>query len=549
MRVELKSCTRVLFPVAIVLAALFLTVNSCQVFTPGWDIVIINGQVIDGTGNPPYRADLAIKGEKIVKIGSLETKGARKIIDASGLYVVPGFIDVHTHADRKIDSHPTVMNYLLQGVTTVVGGNCGGSRYPLRDLFSRLEKERTAINFASLIGHNTIRRQIMGNDDRAPNAEELSQMQELVKEEMLAGAIGFSTGLAYVPGRYSTTEEIIELVKMVQPFNGIYATHMRNQDKQIKEAIEEAVRIGREAGVPVEISHIKLAHEAVWGQYQLITAPIEAAHRQGLEVYMDQYPYTATSSGFASSFPGWAVAGGHDAFVERLDDPEEYQKIKEALIEKRLLSERGIDRLRSIYVAHNTNHPEYEGKNLAEILELLGREKTISNGADLVIEMQKEDRPRGIFFQMAEEDVETLMQEPYNMIGSDGKIEIPGVEVPHPRAYGTFPRVLGKYVRADGVLSLPDAIRKMTSLPAQAMRFYERGVLKTGKCADIVIFSYEEIQDRATFEDPHQYPRGIHWIIVNGKLVVDKGEWTGIFPGKVLYGSGESASGRQKSKS
>lgn len=539
MRVELRSCTRVLFPVALVIVTLLFTVNSCQIFGPSWDIVIINGQVIDGTGNPPYRADLGIKGEKIVKIGSLETKRSRKTIDASGLYVVPGFIDVHTHADRKIDSHPAVMNYLLQGVTTVVGGNCGGSQYPLRELLDQLEKERTAINFASLVGHNTIRRQIMGNDDRAPNAEELSQMQKLVKEEMLAGAIGFSTGLAYVPGRYSTTEEIIELAKMIRPFNGVYATHMRNQGKQIKESIEEAIRIGREAGARVEIAHIKLAHEAVWGQYRLIADPIEEANRQGMEVYIDQYPYTATSSGFASSFPGWAVAGGHDAFIERLEDPEKYREIKEAFIERRLISERGIDKLRSIYVAHNANHPEYEGKNLAEILELLGREKTISNGADLVIEMQKEDRPRGIFFQMAEEDVETIMREPYNMIASDGKIEIPGVEIPHPRAYGTFPRVLGKYVRDSGILSLPDAIRKMTSLPAQAMRFYERGVLKTGKCADIVIFDLEEVQDKATFEDPHQYPKGIHWIIVNGKLVVDEGEWTGVSPGKVLYGPGK----------
>ena len=539
MQVGSRSSSRIIFSVTLVVFALLLATNSCQFFGPSWDIVIVNGQIIDGTGNPPYRADLAIKGEKIVKIGSLETGKSKQVIDASGLYVVPGFIDVHTHTDRKIDAHPAVLNYLLQGVTTVVGGNCGGSQYPLRELFSRLEKKRTAVNFASLVGHNTIRRQIMGSEDRVPTVEELSRMQELVREEMLAGAIGFSTGLSYVPGRYSTTEEIIELVKMIQPFNGIYTTHMRNQGKQIKEAIEEAVRIGREAGVPVEISHIKLAHEAVWGQYQLITDPIEAAHRQGLEVYMDQYPYTATSSGFTSSFPGWAVAGGHDAFIERLEDPEKYREIKEAITEKRLISVRGINRLESIYVAYDKNHPEYEGKNLAEILELLGREKTISNGADLIIEMQKEDRPRGIFFQMAEEDVETIMRKSYNMIGSDGKVEIPGVEVPHPRAYGTFPRVLGKYVRTQGVLSLPDAIRKITSLPAQAMRFYERGVLKTGKYADIVIFDIEEIQDRATFEKPHQYPEGIHWIIVNGKPAVEKGEWTGIFPGKILYGSGK----------
>ncbi|UCH11696.1 MAG: D-aminoacylase [Fidelibacterota bacterium] len=480
---------------------------------------------------------MAIKSDKIVKIGKLESERSRKIIDANGLYVVPGFIDVHTHVDRMIDTQPVVMNYLLQGVTTVVGGNCGGSQHPLGELFNKLEGEGTGINFASLIGHNTVRRQVMGSDDRAPSAEELSQMQELVKQDVLAGGIGFSTGLAYVPGRYSTTEEIIELVKMIQPFDGVYATHMRNQGEHIQEAIEESIRIGREAGVRVQIAHIKLATEDVWGEYGLITGPIDEAHDEGMEVYLDQYPYTATSSGFTSSFPGWAVAGGHDAFVERLADPEKYQAIKAALIEKRLTSERGIDKLQAIYVAKDTAHAEYEGKNLAEILDLLGREKTISNGADLIIEMQKKSQPRGIFFQMDEKDVETIMQEPYNMIGSDGKIEIPGVEVPHPRAYGTFPRVLGRYARDLGTLSLPDAIRKMTSLPAQAMRFNERGVLKTGKSADIVIFNFTEIQDMATFEKPHQYAKGIHWVIVNGQVAAEKGEWTGVLPGKVLHGS------------
>ena len=523
----------------IIILGILFAINSCEIFVPSLDIVIRNGQIIDGTGNPWYRADLGIKDGKIVDIGVLETRKSKRMIDAKGLYVVPGFVDVHTHADRKIDSHPAVMNYLRQGVTTIVGGNCGGSRYPLQELHSQLENKRIAINFASLIGHNTIRRQVMGSDDRAPTPEELSRMQELVKQEMSAGAIGFSTGLSYVPGRYSTTEEIIELVKMIEPFKGVYATHMRNQGKHIKEAIEEAVRIGKEAGVPVEISHIKLADEAVWGMYHLITDPIEKARRQRLEVYMDQYPYTATSSGFTSSFPGWAVSGGNDAFIERLKDHDNYQKIKKALIENRLTSDRGIDRLKSIYVARNANHQEYEGKNLAEILELLGRERTVSNGADLIIEMQKDDRPRGVFFQMAEEDVMTIMRKSYNMIASDGKVEIPGVEVPHPRAYGTFPRVLAKYVREWGILSLEDAIRKMTSLPAQAMGFYDRGVLNEGMVADIVILSLEEIEDTATFENPHQYPKGIHWVIVNGEVVIDDGKWTEVFPGRVLYGLGK----------
>ena len=378
----------------------------------------------------------------------------------------------------------------------------------------------------------------MGQGDRTPTDDEMAQMQKLVKQEMEAGAIGFSTGLSYVPGIYSTTEEIIELVKMTAPFNGVYATHLRDQGKNIQQAIEEAIHIGREAGVTVDISHIKLAEEAVWGKYHLITDPIENARKQGMRVYMDQYPYTATSSGFTSSFPGWSVAGGHDSLLMRLENSEKYQQIKNAIIERRLTSEKGIDKLKTIYVAYNENHHEYEGKNLAEILEMRGREKTDLNGADLIIEMEKADRPRGVFFQMDEQDVAELMKKSYNMIGSDGKIEIPGVEIPHPRAYGTFPRVIGKYARDEAVLTLADAIRKMTSLPAEAMGFEKRGILKKGYFADIVIFNLDEINDTATFENPHQYPKGIRCVIVNGMVAAQGGEVVDKKGGRVLYGLG-----------
>ncbi len=522
--------------VIIVYFFLFVLFTSCTQ-TKKYDIIIKSGKIVDGTGNPEFIGDIGIDGDRIVEISTIPENKGKSIIDAEGLYVTPGFIDVHTHVDRKIASEPTVKNYLLQGVTTVVGGNCGGSEYPLSELFRQLEEHGIAMNFATYVGHNTIREQVMGEGDQAPTADEMAQMQQLVKQEMEAGAIGFSTGLSYLPGIYSTTEEIIELVKMTSPFDGIYATHLRNQGEHIKEAIEEAIRIGREAGVTVDISHIKLAEEAVWEKYHLITDPIENAKKQGMRVYMDQYPYTATSSGFTSSFPGWAVAGGHDSLLERLKDNEKYQQIKAAIIERRLTSERGIDKLSTIYVAYNENHHEYEGKNLAEILDMLSREKTVSNAADLIIEMQKTARPRGIFFQMAEEDVATLMRKSYNMHASDGKIEITGVEVPHPRAYGTFPRVIARYVRNQAVLTLPDAIRKMTSLPAEAMSFEQRGVLKKGYFADIVIFDLDEIQDTATFENPHQYPEGINWVIVNGEVAAKDGAIVGKNGGRILYGS------------
>ncbi len=531
-----------IFLLGIMILTYVIIINvSCLKFEGEVDIIIRNGHIIDGTGNPWYQADIAIKDDKIVQLGSLGNIKSENIIEAKGLYVVPGFIDVHTHTDEKIDSFPQVKNYLLQGVTSVVGGNCGESRFPLAEFFGDLNEKGIAINFATLIGHNTIRGKVMGDDDRSPTVEELSKMQQLVKQEMLVGAIGLSTGLAYIPGRFSTTEEIIELVKVIQPFKGIYATHLRNQGKEIKEAIEEAVEIGREAAVPVQISHIKLANEAVWGEYMRITDPIERARKQGLEIYMDQYPYTATSSGFTSSFPGWAVAGGHEAFIKRLEDPVQYQKIKKALIERRLTSYRGINKLRSIFISQNKNHPEYEGKNLAEITDILGKKNTVSEGADLIIQMEKEDEPHGIFFQMTEEDVATLMQKPYNMIASDGSVEIPGIGFPHPRAYGTYPRILAKYCKELNVLSIPEAIRKMSSLPAQAMGFYNRGILKPGMYADIVIFSLEEIYDTATFGKPHQYPRGIHWVLVNGKIAAHNGEVVTKNCGQILYGSGRES--------
>lgn len=518
---------------------LFFLFVGCVGNKKPYDIVIYSGKILNGTDDAEFVGDIGIRGDRIVKIGDIAESQGRLDIDAHEYYVAPGFIDVHTHVDRRIAEEPTVKNYLLQGVTTVVGGNCGGSELPIKRLFDELEKKGIAINFASYVGHNTVRREIMGNENCPPTAEQLAKMKTLVEQEMKAGAIGFSTGLAYLPGMFASTEELVELTKMIAPFGGIYATHLRNQGTHIQRAIEEAIYIGKKAGVTVDISHIKLSSESVWGEYHLITDPIEKARAEGMRVYMDQYPYIATSSGFQSSFPDWSVAGGMDSLAKRLENPELYGKIKDGIIRRRLSSERGINKLETIYITYNKNHPEYEGKNLAEILDVLGKAKTISNAADLIIEMQLSDSPRGVFFQMTEEDVETLMQKPYNMVASDGKIETPGVETPHPRAYGTFPRVIAKYVKERGVLSLPEAVRKMTSLPAEAMGFEDRGILKEGAFADIVIFNFEAIKDAATFENPHQYPEGIHWVLVNGRIAADHGKVLSKNGGRVLYGAGK----------
>jgi N-acyl-D-amino-acid deacylase len=526
-----RTTRRLLVAVAVLSAALPAAAER-------YDIVIRSGQVLDGTGNPWLVADVAIAGGRVAAIGALGAVEAATVIDGTGLVVAPGFIDVHTHADREIVEQPAAANYLLQGVTTVVGGNCGGSRLPLAEHFARVEATGIALNFASFVGHNTVRRKVMGNDDRPPSAEELEKMQALVRQEMAAGALGLSTGLNYLPGRFSATEEVIALARATRPYRAVYTTHMRNQGEEIRASVEEAVRIGREAGVVVQISHIKLADELVWGMPQLILEPVEAARAAGLEVYLDQYPYTATSSGLLSSFPGWAVAGGQEALKERLKDPEQYARIRAAVIKDRFTSQRGIFRPAMILIATDRNHPEYQGKSLEQILRLLGREPTVENAADLFIQLQVEDDPQGVFFQMDEADVATLMRHPLTMIASDGAVQVPGEGRPHPRSYGTFPRVMGRYVREQRVLALADAVRRMTSLPAQAMGFLDRGVLRPGMAADVVVFDPATITDTATFEQPHQYPAGIAWVIVNGRVAARAGTIVDRTAGRVLYGPG-----------
>lgn len=525
------------FSFFVLLLSSFLLV--CSRAEKTYDLVIVNGLVIDGSGNPWFRADIGIRGEKIVAIKDrIEAKKARKVIEASGLIVAPGFIDIHTHADREILKIPGCENYISQGVTTLIGGNCGGHEFPLSELFKKIKQQGIACNFGSLAGHNTIREKVMGMKMDEPTAEEIRQMKELLRQEMRAGALGLSTGLAYLPGTYSKTEELVELASVVAEFGGFYASHIRNQGKRITEAIEEAITIGEKNHLPVEISHIKLADEDVWNELERITRPVEEARARGVEVTLDQYPYTATSSGFTSSLPQDVFAGGREKFLERLKDPETYERVKKAVINNRLTSRRGIDKLESIYIARSRKFPEYEGKNLKQILEMKGKPATVDNGADLIIEIVKEGDASGIFFQMDEKDVEALMKLPYVMIGSDGSLQIKGQGSPHPRSYGTFSRVLGEYVRNRKTITLEEAIRKMTSLPAQTLRLKDRGLLKEGMYADITIFDPEQIKDLATYADPHQYSQGVVYVLVNGQEVIEKGKFTGKRPGLIIFGQG-----------
>ena len=526
---------------AAVLAAVFLL--CCAPSEKPYDLVIRDGLVIDGSGNPWFKSDIGIKDKMIVEMGSLADKEAKKIINAEGLIVCPGFIDVHTHCDRGIRRIPTVDNYILQGVTTVIGGNCGGHPFPLQELFGDIEESGTSLNFGSLIGHNTIRREVMGYKMEPPSQEEMDKMKALVDQEMRAGGLGFSTGLSYLPGIYSQTEEIVELVSAVAPYGGVYASHIRNQGLHITEAIQEAIEIGEKNGLTVQISHVKLAHDAVWNEISRITNPVEQARSRGVEVTMDQYPYTATSSGFTSSFPSWAFEGGREKFVERLNETANYEKIKAFVIDRRLTSTKEINKLETIYISQCNSLPDYVGKNLQEILISQGKEPTVDNAADLIIDIEKNGGAGGVFFQMDEQDVEALMRLPYNMHASDGSVQELGKGVPHPRNYGTFPRVIARYVRERGVLSLEEAIRKMTSLPAQTFRLKSRGMIREGMFADIVIFDRETFVDKATYSDPHQYGQGFAYVIVNGEIVGENGKHTGALPGMVLYGPGKEEGG------
>lgn len=516
-----------------------IIISQCAPREKPYDIVIKNGVVIDGSGASRVKADVGLKDKFIVKVGKIKEKLARKVIDAQGLIVSPGFIDIHTHCDREILKVPTADNYIYQGVTTVIGGNCGGHPFPLRELFQKIEEKGITPNFGCLVGHNTIRRKAMSFKAGAPTPEEIEEMKALIESEMKSGALGFSTGLSYLPGTYAKTEELVELASIAARYGGLYATHLRDQGQKITEAINEALEIGEKNSMAVQISHIKLAEEAVWNEIERIRTPVEEAQKRGVKVSLDQYPYMATSSGFTSSLPSWAFEGGKEQFLKRLKTRKTYEKIKEYVIERRLTSTRGIEKTETIYIGRCLKHPEYEGKNLKEILISLGKKSTPENAADLIIEIEKDAGASGVFFQMDEADVEELMRLPYNMHASDGGIQVLDEGVPHPRNYGTFPRVISFYVREKGIIPLEEAIRKMTYLPAQTLGLEKRGLVREGMYADLTIFNYETFKDRATFNKPHQYTEGLEYVFINGEAAVERGTHTEKLPGMVLYGKGK----------
>jgi N-acyl-D-amino-acid deacylase len=507
----------------------FAAFNACAA---DFDIVIRNGRIIDGAGNPWFRADVGIRAGKIAAIGSLANRTADREIDARGRVLAPGFIDVHTHIEGAVERVPRGDNYLLDGVTTVVTGNCGGSQLPLGAWFEKLEKSGLGLNVASLAGHNSIRRQVMGTANRPATPEEMAGMRELVETAMREGAVGFSTGLIYVPGTYSNTEEVVALAKAASAHGGVYSSHMRDEGEKVLQAIEEAVRVGREAGMRVQLSHFKIDNRRLWGSSDRSLALVEKHRAEGVDVVVDQYPYVRSSTNLGITLPSWALADGADAVKERLSNPETRRRI-EAEMEAKLAHLGHPD---YSYATVATFRPDrsYEGKTITEINLLKGRPKTLAAEIETILDIQLAGGAQMVYHSMSETDLERILRHPFTAVASDGGIREFGLGVPHPRSYGTNARVLAEYVRNKRLLPLEDAIRKMTSLPARTFAFSDRGLLRPGYAADVVIFDPERVQDKATFQAPHQYSEGFDWVLVNAVIMVEDGKLTGARGGQIL---------------
>jgi N-acyl-D-amino-acid deacylase len=525
------------FVVISLLAILFPASRPAQ-SAPDFDLVIRRGRVVDGTGNPWFEADVAIKGGRIAEIGRIAAERGARVIDAKGLVVAPGFIDVHAHVEGGILELPTAENFLRMGVTSVITGNCGGSALPLGEWFQRLEQAGVSINVGALAGHNSIRRAGMGGDfDRAPSAEELQRMRELTEQAMRDGAVGLSTGLIYIPGTYAKTDEIVELARVAARHGGVYATHMRNEGERVDEAIKEAIAVGEQAGCAVEISHFKVASKKRWGDSALTVRLVADARSRGLQVTVDQYLYTASSTNSGTLFPSWVFDGGREKAVERLSAPATRARIKGEMIEQ--LRRAGRADYSYAFVANHNANPAFNGKSIPEITKLVRQKTGVEEEAEQAIEMQLAGGAQMIYHTMSEGDVEHIFRQPFTMVASDsGVIDMTRSSVPHPRGLGNNARALAVYVREKKLVSLEEAVRKMTSLPAQTFGLWERGLLRPGLAADIVIFDEKAVADRATFAQPKQYAAGFEYVLVNGQPVIERDQHTLARPGRVLRGRG-----------
>jgi N-acyl-D-amino-acid deacylase len=500
-----------------------------------FDVVLAGGTVVDGLGNPRFQADVGIKDDRITAVSTsgLGDADAADVIDVTGLIVAPGFIDNHAHIQTTIHEHPLAENFTRQGITTIIAGlHSGDQPWPLDEYAMSLD---VAPNVGFFAGHTWTRKQVLGLENRAPDHDELQAMRDLVEESMKQGALGLSTGLLYVPANYAETEEVIELAKVASAYGGIYVTHMRNEATGLIDSVNETIRIAEEADIPAHINHHKAAGVAQWGWSEQTLALIDDARARGIDIVHDLYPYTASSTRSAILFPQWVLAGGPDEFAKRVTDPDQLPRIREEMRDI-FMKDRTGDDLSRLQIRVLPSDESWNGKTLADMAEDRGLPNNVETGIDLAIELQLQGGFSAIFHAMDEQDVIRIMQHPLAMIETDGDPVAWGDGYPHPRSYGAFPRVLARYVRELGIISLEEAIKKMTSMPADQYNQAERGRIVEGAYADITVFDADTVQDQATYTDPHRYPTGIEHVMINGRLVIRGSALTGERPGVWIRG-------------
>lgn len=505
------------------------------------DVVITGAQVVDGTGNPWFYADVAVRDGHIIRVGRVnatDVMAAKQRIDGKGLVLAPGFIDVHTHTEGIFNT-PTAENFVRMGVTSLVTGNCGTSTDDVRAFLLRLQERPLAVNIGTLVGHGTVRRAVLRSENRAPTPEEQARMEQIVEKGMLDGALGLSTGLIYVPGTYAKTEEIVGLARVAARHGGIYATHMRNEGDRVKAAIQESIEIGEKANLPVEISHFKVSSKRLWGTSSETLEMVREARRRGLAVTVDQYVYTASSTNLNVLLPSWVLAGGLAEAKKRLDDPGTHERVVREM--RQDLEEAGFTDYAYAVVASYRPDRSFNGKSIAEITQRVKGRADLDSQIAQILDMYRAGGAGMIYHKIGEEDVQRILREPFTMIAADSGVRAGDGErgdAPHPRGCGNNVRVLGRYVRDRQTVSLEDAVRKMTSLPAQTFGLRDRGQVREGFAADLVLFDPRTVRDRATFEKPYEKPEGIAFVLVNGQVVLDPNGLTSARPGVALRSTG-----------
>jgi len=510
-----------------------------------YDLVIRNARVIDGTGSPWYRADIGIRGDEIAAIARRIDTASARTVDAAGQVVAPGFIDIHVHAFGgagvppdmlPIVEVPTADNYVRQGVTTLITGPDGFSPIPLKPTLERVAKTGIVPNLGTFIGHGSIRETVFGRVNRAPTPDELERMRALARQGMTDGAFGLSTGLFYVPATFSTTGEVVELAKVVGEMGGIHISHMRDEESGVEASVRETIAIGEQGGLPTQVTHHKTIGKKFWGKTADTLRLVDEARQRGVDVTVDAYPYPASATSISAALmPVWAQEGTREAVLKRLSDPATRRRIMVETMQI-ILEGRGGGDARNIMVSRCDWNPALAGKRLDDVARSRGKPGSIEDAADSALWLVENGDCGGIYFAISEDDIQRVLRHPASMVASDGQVVLFGRASPHPRSYGTFARVLGRYVRDLKTVTLEDAIRKMSSYPAQRLGLPDRGILRERMKADVVIFDPETVRDEATFDEPHKYARGVSLVVINGQVAFENGAMTAARPGRILYG-------------